>query len=74
MAGSSITTTVEEPMTEPSAQEGESTHPLAEAGQQATESAGHLASRAVDLDSSRPTEAASRQPTASSMSPRAFAA
>lgn len=49
MAGSSITTTVEEPMTGPSAQEGESTHPLAEAGQQATESAGHLASRAVDL-------------------------
>jgi hypothetical protein len=32
-----------------SAREGESTHPLAEAGHEATEGAGHLASRAVDL-------------------------
>ena len=44
------TSTMDEPMTASATDgDGESTHPLAEAGQQATESAGHLASRAADL-------------------------
>ena len=49
MAGTRTTTITDEPMTGMSAREDESTHPLAEAGQQATEGAGHLATRAVDL-------------------------
>ena len=50
MTGPTTTSTMDEPMTGSSiAGEDESTHPLADAGQQATESAGHLASRAADL-------------------------
>ena len=50
MTGPTTTSTMDEPMTGSSiAREDESTHPLAEAGQQATESAGRLASRAADL-------------------------
>jgi hypothetical protein len=48
MAGSTTTPTMAEPMTGSSTGAGE-THPLAEAGQQATESIGHLASRAADV-------------------------
>jgi hypothetical protein len=50
MTGPTTTSTIDEPITGSSISgEGESTHPLAEAGQQATENAGHLASRAADL-------------------------
>ena len=50
MTGPTTTSRMDEPMTgSATAGEDESTHPLAEAGQQATESAGHLASRAADL-------------------------
>ena len=43
MTTNNFTSTLDEPMT------GTETHPLAEAGQQATESAGHIAGRAADL-------------------------
>ncbi len=43
MTGPNSTSTLDQPTT------GTETHPLAEAGQQATESAGHLAERAADL-------------------------
>lgn len=43
MTADNATSTMDQPMT------GTETHPLAEAGQQATESAGHIAGRAADL-------------------------
>jgi hypothetical protein len=43
MTSTDFTSTLDEPTT------GTETHPLAEAGQQATESAGHIAGRAADL-------------------------
>ena len=43
MTSNNPTSTMDEPTT------GTQTHPLAEAGQQATESAGHIAGRAADL-------------------------
>jgi hypothetical protein len=43
VTGPNSTSTLDQPTT------GTETHPLAEAGQQATESAGHLAERAADL-------------------------
>src|SRR5688572_4218623 len=49
MTGSTTTPTMDEPMAASRPGEGEFTHPLAEAGQQATESIGHLASRAADV-------------------------
>lgn len=48
MTGPSTTQTMDEPMAG-SSEGSESTHPLAEAGQQAADSAAHLASRAADL-------------------------
>ena len=48
MTGPTYTDTIVEPITD-STEDSESAHPLAEAGQQAADSAGHLASRAADL-------------------------
>ena len=47
MTGKNPTSTLDEPMTGTAT--GTETHPLAEAGKDATESAGHLAERAADL-------------------------